>query len=73
MATEAKAATNPWLTISEAARRTGISPRTLRYWALQGRLPAFRPGGPGGRYFLLADSLVDFLAASLTGEDDGGQ
>ena len=34
----------PSLTLSEAARRYGMSARTLRRWVASGRLPAWRVG-----------------------------
>lgn len=33
--------------IPEAARRIGVSPRTVQRWVRAGRLRAVQPGGPG--------------------------
>lgn len=48
------------LTPGEARAMLGVPRETLRRWAAQGRLPAYRPGGPGShpRY-----RRADLLAA----------
>lgn len=38
----------PWITPEEAAKEEGVSPRTIRRWAEQNRIPATRT--PGGRW-----------------------
>ena len=51
----------------EAAARLGVSPGTLRKWAIQGRGPAYsRTGAVKGRTIYSATDLAAWLAASKT-------
>ncbi len=55
-----------WLTLSEAAKRLGVHPATLRHWADEGKIPAFRTAG-GHRRF--SEEVIEtFLAAHSTGQ-----
>src|SRR5215213_2638010 len=51
-----------WLSLGQAAKYLGVSERTLRKWADEGRLPAFSTPG-GHRRFRLAD-LDRFLTGA---------
>jgi len=44
----------PWLRLQAASKRLGVSPRTLRRWADEGRIPCRRTAG-GQRTFAAAD------------------
>lgn len=47
-----------WLTLSEAARRLGLSPRTVRRWIHDGKLRAeLRPGPYGQQYLVPIDAM----------------
>ncbi len=46
--------TKPWLRLQAASKRLGVSPRTLRRWADEGRIPYRRTAG-GQRIFAAAD------------------
>ena len=52
-----------WVRIAKAAHASGISARTLRRWALEGRIPSRQPGG-GRSWHLLY--LPAVLAARAT-------
>ncbi len=45
------------LTGASAYTGGGLSVRTLRRFIAQGRLPAFRPGGPGGKMLIRKNDL----------------
>jgi excisionase family DNA binding protein len=51
------------ITIPEAARRLGLSERTLRDWVRRGTIDAWRP--EIGRGMLLSESSVEMLARQL--------
>jgi len=52
--------------LAGASAYTGgaISVRTLRRLISQGKLPAFRPGGPGGKLLVRRQDLVDLIEGS---------
>ena len=53
----------PWLTVSDAAFRIGISAAHLGYWIRQGRIRKTIAGGePGRRWRLLDEAEIDALA-----------
>ena len=76
-----------YLDLHNASRLTGggLSVRTLRRLIATGRLPAFRPGGPGGKLLVRRRDLealiegspahldLDRLAAEAVAEIRGGK
>lgn len=42
-----KTAPTDLLSPAQAAAMLGVHPETLRRWAVKGRIPCYRPGGPG--------------------------
>lgn len=58
---------NEWLSLRDASQRVGVSPATLRSWADQGRVQAYRTPG-GHRRF----RERDLAALSSTGADTSG-
>jgi excisionase family DNA binding protein len=53
-----------WLSLGEASQRVGVSPATLRLWADQGRVPAFRTPGRHRRF-----RESDLAALAASGQD----
>lgn len=50
-----------WLSLVDAAKRLGVSPRTARRWVKEGRLPAeLRPGPYGQTYYVPASAADTF-------------
>ncbi|MER3438481.1 MAG: hypothetical protein C4346_13345, partial [Chloroflexota bacterium] len=45
-----------YVSVEAAGRTVGVSPRTVREWILQGKLPAF--GSPRGKVVRLADVVA---------------
>jgi excisionase family DNA binding protein len=50
-----------WITIADAAERLSVSPRTIRRFISDGRLPGYRIGGPRGRLLRVEQADVDAL------------
>lgn len=63
-----------WVTISEAARRLGVSTKTIRRRILDGTLAAHKAQGPGGFVYRVTDPAVLVVDTSLPVQvDRGGQ
>ena len=56
----------PWLTLDEAAERTGVPAWRLRKWHWAGRLPASKPDGERGRTYVRASDVEAIMTAALT-------
>jgi len=52
------------LTAASAFTGGGLSIRSLRRLISQGKLPAFRPGGPGGKILIRREDLVALIEGS---------
>lgn len=50
MTRESRAATQRWLTVTQAATLLGVDEGTLRHWADQGKVPTFRTPGSHRRF-----------------------
>ena len=63
-------ATEPYLTVSQAARHLSVHPSTLRRWIDQGRLPAYRLGEK--RIAVKASDLAGLVAVRPVRHDAEG-
>ncbi len=52
-----------WHTVSQAAERVGLQPRTIRIWIRQGALQAYRHDVVPGVVFVAEDALLECYRA----------